>query len=448
MEDFPPPEIVGRRGNRHDSSSKRPIHDKAQRIGGFVMSGRRVKSLLLACSGIGALFAATVDANAGGFALREQSAYGQGSSFAGVAAGGALSSMYWNPAAITQFDGKAFESDITGIIPSVSHSYSNSSLATAIPALYANSVSNSGDAALLPAMYASWQLTPQLWAGLSVNSPFGLSVSFPQTWAGAGYAQSTNVKSYNASPSIAYKINDMFSIAVGAQVQYLTATYGGLASAFPVIPATISGNGYSYGYTLGATITPTATTKIGIGYRSALNQKIDGTLAISGVSTTAVSTTVPLPGLLSVGIPNVVTSTGAIATTLPFQYSDGWFYSLGGEYTVDPTLKLRAGIAFERSPITDQVRTPRLPDNDRMWYSVGASYKVPYFRGITADLGYSFIQAKATPINIGPGTGNPSTSPFGFYTGSVTSSVNIFSLAVRYQWDDVAPAPMHQRFTK
>ena len=35
---------------------------------------------------------------AGGFAIREQSAYGQGSSFAGIAAGGSLSSMFWNPA--------------------------------------------------------------------------------------------------------------------------------------------------------------------------------------------------------------------------------------------------------------------------------------------------------------------------------------------------------------
>ena len=82
-----------------------------------------MKSALLACSGIGALLAATVDANAGGFALREQSAYGQGSSFAGIAAGGALSSMFWNPAIITQFNGKTIEQDATGILPHASHSF-------------------------------------------------------------------------------------------------------------------------------------------------------------------------------------------------------------------------------------------------------------------------------------------------------------------------------------
>jgi long-chain fatty acid transport protein len=48
---------------------------------------------------LAAISIAAADAHAGGFALREQSAAGLGSSFAGVAAGGALSSMFWNPAA-------------------------------------------------------------------------------------------------------------------------------------------------------------------------------------------------------------------------------------------------------------------------------------------------------------------------------------------------------------
>ena len=73
------------------------------------MSCRRVNSLLLACCGAGALLTATLDANAGGFALREQSAFGQGSSFAGVAAGGSLSSMFWNPATMTQVPGMQIE---------------------------------------------------------------------------------------------------------------------------------------------------------------------------------------------------------------------------------------------------------------------------------------------------------------------------------------------------
>ena len=81
------------------------------------MSRRRIKSVALGCVSLGVLLVATAGANAGGFAIREQSAYGQGSSFAGVAAGGALSSMFWNPATMTQFNGKTIERDLTRHYP-------------------------------------------------------------------------------------------------------------------------------------------------------------------------------------------------------------------------------------------------------------------------------------------------------------------------------------------
>ena len=58
------------------------------------MSRRGRTSYLRAGTALGLLVIATAYANAGSLALREQSAYGQGTSFAGVAAGGALSSMF------------------------------------------------------------------------------------------------------------------------------------------------------------------------------------------------------------------------------------------------------------------------------------------------------------------------------------------------------------------
>ena len=44
------------------------------------------------------------DASAGGFAVREQSSSFLGTSFAGNAAGGDMSSMYWNSAALGMMD--------------------------------------------------------------------------------------------------------------------------------------------------------------------------------------------------------------------------------------------------------------------------------------------------------------------------------------------------------
>jgi len=436
------------------------------------MSYRGLAHLLRASGALAALAIATAQANAGAFALREQSAAGQGSSFAGVAAGGALSSMYWNPATMTQYAGKTFASALGAILPHADHSPTASTLGTALGGFfpnYRNGVDNSGGAAVLPSMYASWQLNPQLWLGLSVNSPFGLNVNFQTAWAGAGYGQDSALKSYNASPSLAFKINDMISIAAGLQVQYMTVAYKALTVPASQQFANISGSGYSYGFTVGATITPMPGTVIGIGYHSALDQKIDGTMSLSstvpGSTPGSVNLTLNLPDMLTVGLrqrindrltllagfewsnwsrigtANLMTGNGGAATIggtavkFPFEYSDGYFYSLGAEYLLDPSWTVRAGIAFEKSPITDGVRTPRLPDNDRMWYSAGLSYKPPQFAGITVDLGYSFIDVKDTPINLGPGTGNPWTNGTGTYTGSVNSNINIISFGLRYQWD-------------
>jgi long-chain fatty acid transport protein len=448
------------------------------------MSFRNLKSVLLACGGAAVLIAASTAAHAGGFALREQSAYGQGSSFAGIAAGGALSSMFWNPSTMTQFSGKTFEGDVTGIFPNASQSYTASSLAAGAggfnPA-YLNGVGNSGEAAAVPASYSSYQVNDRLWLGMSVNSPFGLAVTFPPAWAGAGYAQASSIRSLNASPSVAYKITDWISVSVGAQIQWMSVTYGQLTGAVPNTGLVIGGSGYGFGYTLGATLTPLPGTVIGIGYRSAINQKINGTLATSstvpGTTTGSVNATLNLPDQLSIGLRQKIwdrwtllagfefanwarigTATinqgsgapatlGGAAIQLPFQYSNGYFYSAGFEYAALPNLTLRTGIAYEKSPITDAVRTPRLPDNDRMWYSVGATYQAP-FKGLSFDVGYSYIDVKNTPINLGPGSGNPWTNSTGVYVGSVSSNIHIFSVGARFQWDAVEPVRSAGLITK
>ncbi len=77
---------------------------------------------------IGALAGATA-AEAGGFAIREQSAYGQGMGFAGIAAGGSLSSMFWNPATLSSVEGLEAESVMSTAIPLIDTTYSAGLLA-------------------------------------------------------------------------------------------------------------------------------------------------------------------------------------------------------------------------------------------------------------------------------------------------------------------------------
>jgi long-chain fatty acid transport protein len=391
--------------------------------------------------------------------------------------------MFWNPAAITQFNGKTIEQIATGILPHASHSFTTASEAAL------GNAGNSGMNALVPAGYASWQLNDRFWLGMSVNAPFGLGVHFPQVWAGArgGSGQSAKIETYNFAPTAAYKINDWISVAIGLQAQYLRAEYDAYVNTVPTLISTLKGAGWGFGWTAGVTLTPLPKTQIGIGYRSAIDQKVNGTLdqpaawLAGGGSQGSVNLVLNLPDVVTVGLRQGIgdrftllaglewTNWSRIGTTnvylpngspallragtpfkFPFEYRDGWFYSLGGEYKLDPAWTVRAGIAYERTPITDDVRTVRIPDNDRMWYSVGASYKPASLRGLTFDAGYSFISFKNAPVCMGPAAlggcpGNP-WSGSQSYVGSVSSYTNIISVGVRYQWDDAAPAPIKQRY--
>src|SRR5262245_55810248 len=181
-------------------------------------------SVLHATSARALLAIASAQANAGGFAVHEQSVYGQGTSFAGIAAGGALSSMYWNPATMTQFPGMGLEVGASALFPFASNTPVPGSLLFGLP-FVGGGTFNVGNDALVPNGNFTYQFSPTLWLGMSLNSPFGLSQAFPDLWAGRDYAaNSSKLVTYNAAPSLAYRFNDWISVGIGAQIQYAKTT--------------------------------------------------------------------------------------------------------------------------------------------------------------------------------------------------------------------------------
>jgi long-chain fatty acid transport protein len=138
-----------------------------------------------------------------------------------------------------------------------------------------------------------------------------------------------------------------------------------------------------------------------------------------------------------IGTVNVETAGGAPAFVagnplrLPFQYEDGWFYSVGFEYAWSPALMLRAGVGYETSPITDRERTPRIPDADRTWVSLGATWQMN--PRLSVDFAYTHVFVDDAHINITAASGNPWFSGVP-YVGTAESSLDIFSVGIRYQW--------------
>jgi long-chain fatty acid transport protein len=101
---------------------------------------------------------------------------------------------------------------------------------------------------------------------------------------------------------------------------------------------------------------------------------------------------------------------------------------------------LRAGIAYETSPITDRVRDILVPDSDRVFVSAGASYK--YSEQIIVDFGYSHIFFEDAPFCIASASGNAGSTHCNSGTppaavllrGTSDTEVDIVSLGLRYKF--------------
>ena len=431
-----------------------------------------------------ALLAASGAAHAGAFALHEQGAVPIGMAFAGAAAGGGgVSSMFWNPATITDNPGWQSSFSVTGIFVYAKE--------TALPgsAFLATrgSAGDVGQNALVPSSYQSYQFNDNLWFGLSINAPFGLVTKASNDFAGGIYGRTSKVFSTDVTPTIGYKINDWLSVGAGVQILYFKTR---LTSTSPVNAGRtiqLEGNDFGFGYTLGATLKPLDGTEIGIGYRSRVKESLTGTLTnfpfplAVPPGEVAIKSNLTLPDQISIGVkqrvndqltlaaqfewthwslfnrfPVVITSApagygalvGVTPTTLGFQYRNSWFASIGGEYKYDPNITLRAGIAYERTPISDTVRSVRLPDVDRVWTTIGASYNLN--NKLTLDFGYAHIFPKTAKINI-VNVSNPAFNPAVPvpYVGKANAHIDIVSLGATYRWDDPkAPvaAPLVRKF--
>lgn len=421
-----------------------------------VFAGRGL--MLRTTASVAALAATTVAASAGGFAPHEQSALFLGTAFAGSAAGGALSSMFWNPAALGQFNGVNSDSSYSLILPDTEITATGGPLFGSSGPAGSRSSGDIGDTAILPASYFSYQLSDQIILGLSVNAPFGLTTDGKFNWDGSRLARESKITTYNFAPTVAYRVSKAITVGAGVQIEYIDAQLRSAAGVSAGPTQAVKGDDVGYGFTLGVLLTPVEGTSIGLGYRSKIDHNLEGTFHVAGVPPkNKISADVELPEIVTLSlrqslmanwtllgsvewtnwsrIPELQVNCesggapsfcvpGAPLDTLPLGWEDGWFFSLGLEHEYSPLLTLRAGAAYEISPIQDdEGRTLRVPDADRFWLSAGASYK--YSEWTTIDVAYAHVFVEdASTVQLG-----------GAFQGDVESSADILSVGVRSKLD-------------
>ncbi len=405
------------------------------------MRARFERSAILFLALLAYLLAALEAAKAGGVAVREQSISGMGSAFAGVAAGSDLSTIFWNSAGASIARRGEGEVDATLFIPSAS--IRGASELTPIPELqpvFGPSLPlnfldpDSGtfmDPAPIPSLYAAEPLSKRWSFGLGFNAPFGL-VTEPsnRNWVGKFEAESTKFKTYNLNPVVSYTVMPDLVLGAGIQLEYVRA---GLKAAFPGVGGlagpnpnlATNGDDFGVGYTLGLLWRPFGETTVGAGFRSGIEHTLDGHTFVPGYPNFGkvnVSTAVDLPAIATVslrqGIGKVTLlgtvewtdssvveqlvvaaksndpALGAVAgqplAVIPLNWHNGWYFAGGAEYAATSRLALRAGGAYEVSPIQSATeRFVRLPDSNRIILALGGSYMLS--GGTTVSLAYEHI---------------------------------------------------------
>lgn len=384
--------------------------------------------------------AATAPALAGGFAIGTQSGSGTGNAFAGGAAAAEDASVVWsNPAGMTALPTGMH---MTGAMHFVkpSFKFTNTGSTGAFAAAGTGEGGDGGDWAYIPNGFFAMSITPALRFGVAMNAPFGLTTNFDSGWRGQLVSLKSAIKTINIQPSIAYQVNNAFSIGAGVSLQKLNAKLTNSAGAAGV--ATLKADDIGYGFNIGAVLQPSPATRIGLHYRSAIKYDLEGgvnfsSAAANAANAIAAAASLKVPDSASLSVLHQVNSqwdvmgdlswtgwnklqrltvirtsssavpfsggnplggaAGTTFTTLDFQWDSVWRLGLGANYRMNPQTKLRFGLAFDQTPTNDVHRSPRLPDQNRTWLAFGVQYK-PSKQG-TLELGYAHEFVKDATVN-------------------------------------------------
>ena len=433
--------------------------------------------------GVAGALAFASSAHAAGFQLKENSVKSMGSAFAGTAAKtGDSSVVVNNPAVMTQFEGNTFQVDLTAI--DLNYEFEGSATDAFGRPMTGSNGGNAGGVTPVPATSYIRKLDNGVALGAMISAPFGLKTEYVDNWVGRYFAHTSDVRIVDLTLSGALDITDRFSVGIGAIVSRADVTlsksvdFGTLLYSNPQtrpLPfaqpqaadgfGEIQGDDNGFGWLVGAHFRPTDTVAIGASYRSEIDYELAGTAnwTVPGNVAAVLAAspmTAPLfqdgpggarlttPSVLSVGATWQVTDRFMLAASFaetgwsslrevriqfenpdpdavePFEWSDSTFVSLGAEYKLNDRWTLRGGIADDQTPTSLVHRTPRLPDDDRRWFSIGATWAAT--DALDVNFGFTHITPDDPKVDI-VSSGSRIAGPF-------DGSANLYGVSAQYRF--------------
>ncbi len=380
-----------------------------------------------------ALIMGASQAHAAGYQLNEFSATGLGRSFAGSGImGDDFSAIGYNPAGMTANKNTGIQLGLamTEIASKAKSKYGTDKMDYFVP---------------LPSFMSQWNINDKWFMGFGVYVPYGLSTKYKHdsnvaTKSGGG-ARKSYLEVIDTNLSTAYRFDNGLSLGASAILRHISGELtSNLNAAERVQPGAklysdFKVKGWTSAFQLGGMYEFDENTRVGLSYRFKSTQRTKGKHYISSASDnpmivagleamgmlgkfrSASDPELPASWILSFYhkwndkwategtvkyvqwhrfyvFPGETTWPGVAAMgkqnlDVEYRWKDAWTFALGQEYYMNDNWTLRGGVAWDQSPSRNSdFRSNRIPDSDRIWTSLGASYKTGHHQ---FDFGYAHL---------------------------------------------------------
>ena len=339
---------------------------------------------------------------------------------------------FYNPAGLVDLDERQLSAGAALIVPFADIDNAGSTMVGGPNAgPITGDVDNPYDPTPVPSFHIA---TPadnnkDLWLALSVTAPFGLANEYDEDSFVRYDSVETDLATYDIQPSVAYRINDQWSIGGGVDFQYADAK---LSQAVDLGAgdgiAEFDGDALSVGWNAGVMYKPNTRTRLGAHYRSAISHDLELDYTLTGptgavlASDPSASADLDLPDIANLSAAfdvddqwtvmghvmwfgwnnfediTATSSGGATLTSVPQNYQNTMAYALGAEYQHNDQMTFRGGVQYDETPTQDGFRTTRTPDGDRIWASVGGTYNIN--PALSMDLALTYIDVAGERIDV------------------------------------------------
>ncbi|ENM5775283.1 outer membrane protein transport protein [Vibrio mimicus] len=422
----------------------------------------KTNKTFLSCAVAFGLASVSTLTQAAGFQLAEYSATGLGRAYAGEAAMADNASAQWrNPAMLTYLNGTQVSAGAIYVNPNVD--VDGTVKHQQLGQTAASSKDFAHDA-VIPNFYLSHQLNEQVVLGFALGTNYGMETDLGTEFAASHFGNQASVISKEANLNIAYQILPQLSIGGGVRYVMGEGHFGATAPAKNALKLPqgttlkyMEGEDNSWGWQVGTAWQINEDHRLGFAYKSEVMMDFEG--HAEGITYGAYK-----PGMMSIALPataelasfHQLNEQWAIHASLNWtdwssfkeltavfpeksdlikseNWEDNYRFAIGTTYQYDAKLALRTGVAYDTSAVDDKNRTATIPETDRTWVSLGASYVAT--PQLTLDAGFTYIFAKdATISEPRDDSDKPSALIGGAFDANVTGNVWLIGVQANYRF--------------